>query len=145
MMRYTSLRQRPKHFLAFTDLKVEEFAKLVAKTKQDWLTQRIERLNKNNPKRKRKIGGGRKKILSSLEDQLLLTLFWAKHYPSYLLLEYLFGIDESTVCRTCQEVKLLLQDEFVFPAEPRKGRKITTLKELREIIPDLDEILTDTT
>ena len=144
MMRFKSLRRRPRHFLAFTGLKVEEFLRLVAQTKQDWITQRLERLNKNNPKRKRKIGGGRKKILSTLEDQLLLILFWAKHYPTYLLLEYLFGIDESTTCRTIQEIKFLLQDKFILP-EPRKGKKITTLEELKEIIPDLDEILVDGT
>lgn len=144
MMRYTSLKHRPRYFLSFTGLKVEEFAKLVAEIKQDWFNQRIERLNRSNPNRKRKFGGGRKKVLSELEDQLLLTLFWAKHYSSYLLLEYLFGIDESTVCRTCQDIKLLLQDKFVFP-NPKKGKKITTLEELKEIIPDLDEILTDAT
>lgn len=143
-MRYNNLKQRKKHFLSFTGLKVEEFAQLVAEIKQDWAIQRIERLKKNNSNRKRKIGGGRKKILSELEDQLLLILFWAKHYPSYLLLEYLFGIDESTVCRTIQEIKFLLQSKFILP-DPKRGRKITTIEELKEIIPDLDEILTDAT
>ena len=135
MMRYISLKHRPRHFLAFTGLKVEEFAKLVANIHSDWIQQRIEHLTKNNLKRKRKFGGGRKKILSSLEDQLLLTLFWAKHYPSYLLLEYLFGIDKSTVCRTIQDVKLLLQDKSIFP-KPRKGKKFTILEELKEVIPE---------
>jgi len=144
-MRYNSLRKRPKYFLSFTGLKVEEFDKLVKKLHSDWQNQRIERLNKRNPKRQRKVGGGRKKILSALEDQLLLALVWAKLYPSYLLLEYLFKIDEATVCRTIQEIILLLQDRFILP-ERRKGKKITTLEELQELIPslNLNEILTDT-
>ncbi len=146
MTRYISFKQRPKHFLSFTGLKVEEFDRLVAENKQDLIGQRIERLNKNNPKRKRKIGGGRKRILNTLEDQLLVALFWAKLYPGYLLLEYLFGIDESTVCRIVQEITLLLQGKFVFQ-DPRKSnrKKITTIDELKEIIPDLDEILIDAT
>lgn len=143
-MRYKTFKQRPKHFLAFTGLKVEEFARLSADIHSDWFNQRIKRLNTNNPKRKRKIGGGRKKILNTLEDQLLLALVWAKLCPSYLLLEYLFGIDESTVCRTIQETIPVLQSKFILP-EPRKGKKITTIEELKKIIPDLDEILGDAT
>ncbi len=146
MTRYISVKQRPRHFLSFTGLKVEEFDRLVAQIKQNWLDQRIERLNKNNPKRKRKIGGGRKRILDTLEDRLFLTLFWAKFYPGYLLLEYFFDIDESTVCRTIQEIKLLLQDKFIFQDPRKSGRKqITTLEELRKIVPDIDEILIDAT
>ena len=117
---------------------------MVSEIHSDYLNQRIKRLNKNNPNRIRKIGGGRKKILSTLEDQLLLTLVWAKLYPSYLLLEYFFGVDESTVCRTIQEIIPLLQSKFILPKR-RKGKKITTIEELKEIIPDLDEILTDAT
>lgn len=143
-MRYKSIKQRPKHFLAFTGLTVEEFARLIAQINSDWISQRIERLNKNNPNRQRKIGGGRKKALNSLEDQLLLVLVWSKYYLGYLMLEYLFGIDESTVCRTIQETTILLQDKFILP-ERRKGKKITTIEELKKIIPDLDNFLTDAT
>lgn len=118
---------------------------MIADIHSDWLKQRIERLNKQNPKRKRKIDGGRKKVLNTLEDQLLSTLVWAKICPSYLLLKYLFGIDEGTICWTIQETIPALQSKFILPLEPRKGKKITTIEELKEIIPDLDKILTDCT
>jgi len=144
MMRYQSLKQRPRHFLCFTGLTVKEFEELAATARPDWINQRIERLKRNNPHPKRKLGGGRKKILNSLEDQLLLTLVWAKLYLSYLLLEYLFGVDESTVCRTIQAIKPLLRGKFLLPPR-RRGKKITSLEELKEIIPDLDEILVDAT
>jgi translation initiation factor 1 (eIF-1/SUI1) len=145
-MRFNSLKQRPRYFLSFTGLTVEEFTQLVAKIKQDWLNYQIERLNKNNPYRKRKIGGGRKKELSTLEDQLLLVLVWSKLYPAYLFLEYLFGIDESTICRTIQETLPILQSKFILP-ERRKGKKITSIEEFKEFFPDidLDKILGDTT
>jgi len=67
-------------------------------------------------------------------------------YPSFFFLEYLFGIDESTVCGTIQETTLLLQDKFVF-IDLRKSRrkKIATLEKLKELFPDLDEILVDAT
>jgi len=149
MMRYTSLKRRPRHFHSFTGLKVEEFDKLVQEISGDWERQRRERLTKNNPHRKRKLGGGRKKVLSTLQDQLLLTLAWARTYPSYLVLEYLFGIDESSVCRTIQESLPLLQDRFVLQ-DPRKSarKKITTLEELQKLLPEdirIEEIIGDAT
>ncbi|MDA2922912.1 Flp pilus assembly complex ATPase component TadA [Patescibacteria group bacterium AH-259-L07] len=143
MVRYNTLKQRPKHFTSFTGLTVQEFNTLVARLRDGWRTQRIERLNKNNPDRQRKIGAGRKKILSALEDQLLVALVWAKLYTSYRILEYLFGIDESTVYRTIRETTPFLQDISILP-KPRKGKKITTLEGLRNILPALDTILADT-
>ena len=143
MMRYKNLQLHKKHFLSFTGLTVAEFNKLLNKIRADWLNQRIERLNKNNPNRQRKIGGGRKQKLENLEDQLLLALVWARLYPTYLLLEYLFNIDESTVCRTIINMTLLLQNKFILPE--RNRRKISTIEELKDIIPDLDVILGDAT
>ena len=148
MMRYHALHKRPKHFLAFTGLTTQEYDHLINSLQSDWISQRIKRLTR--PDRKRRIGGGRKYAMPELEDQLLLTLVWAKMYPSYLFLEYLFGIDESTVSRVIGSIKPLLQNRFVLP-DPwkQKGRKkITTLEELKAFLPpdiDLDDILVDGT
>lgn len=143
-MNYNKLKQRPKHFQSFTGLTVEEFNELVNQIRGDWKHQRIERLINNNPNRQRKLGGGRKHIIAKLEDQLLLTLIWSKFYLSYLLLEYMFGPDESTIWRAIQPIILLMQGKFILPPR-RQGRKITTIEELKEIIPELDEILADAT
>ncbi|MBU3999964.1 transposase [Patescibacteria group bacterium] len=146
-MRYNNLKQSPKHFLAFTGLTVAEFDNLIRDNRQDWQNQRIERLLKNNPKRKRKIGGGRKFALETFEDQLLLTLILTKSYCSCLLLEYLFNIDASTVCRTAQAIMTLIKKDgkYIISINPRQGKKITTLDELRKVMPDIDEILADCT
>lgn len=147
MMTYQGLKQRPRYFLAFTGLTVEEYEKLIAQIQSDWVSQRIARLTR--PNRKRKIGGGRKYALPHIEDQLLLTLVWAKLYPSYLFMEYLFNVDESTVSRMIGSIRLLLQDRFVFQDPRKSGRKqITTLEELKAFLPpdiDLDDILVDGT
>lgn len=148
MMRYNTLRHRPKHFLAFTGLMVEEFDRLVAVIYTEWTSQRLQRLTR--PDRKRKIGGGRKYSLPDLEDQLLVTLVWSRLYPAYLFLEYLFGVDESTVCRTVKSIPLLLQNRFIFqdPRKQKGRKKITTWEELKKALPadiDLDDILVDGT
>lgn len=147
MIRYNNLKQRPNHFVSFTGLTVAEFDKLVQDNRQDWQSQRIERLLKNNPNRKRKIGGGRKFALATLEDQLLLTLILAKSYCSCLLLEYLFNIDASTVFRTSQVLMSLIKKDgkYIINLGPRPSKKITTLDELRKFIPALNEVLADCT
>lgn len=146
-MRYNNLKQRPKHFLSFTGLSVAEFDKLVKENKQDWQEQRIQRLLKNNPKRKRKIGGGRKFALPEFEDQLLLTLIFAKHYCSCLFLEYLFNIDASTVCRTANALMSIIKkgNKYIVNLGPRPSKKTNSLDDLRARIPDLDKILADCT
>lgn len=146
-MTYQGLKQRPRYFIAFTGLTVEECDRLVAQIQPDWVSQRIARLTR--PNRKRRIGGGRKYALPNVEDQLLLTLVWAKLYPSYLFMEYLFNVDESTVSRMIGSIRVLLQDRFVFQDPRRSGRKqITTIEELKAFLPadiDLDDILVDGT
>lgn len=146
-MNYNNLKQHSKHFLSFTGLSVAEFDKLVKDNQQEWQEQRIQRLLKNRPNRQRKIGAGRKFALPNLEDQLLLTLILAKHYCSCLLLEYLFNIDASTVCRTAHLLMSLVKKDgkYIINLGPRPSKKITTLDELKKVIPDLDEILADCT
>lgn len=146
MMNYHSLKLRPKQFRSFTGLKVEEFDRLAALIRDDWATERLKRLERNNPNRQRKMGGGRKLALPLLEDQLLLTLAWSKLYFSYLVFEYLFGVDESTVSRIVNSIPLLLQTRFVFQDPRKSGRKkIATIEELKELFPDIDDILADAT
>ena len=146
-MRYTSLRNRPKCFQAFTSLKVEEFEQLVTVLRGDWYLQREQRLKLSNPKRQRQPGAGRKLSLPLLEDQLLLVLVWSRLYPVYLVLEYLFSVDESTVSRTISNIQPLLQSKFILPQRLPK-KKVRSLEELKRYLPpdiDLDDLLTDAT
>lgn len=146
-MRYLTLRNRPKCFQAFSGLRVEEFDQLVTVLRGDWLLQREQRLEHANPKRQRQPGAGRKLSLPALEDQLLLVLVWSRLYPVYLVLEYLFAIDESTVSRTIRQIQPLLQSKYILPKRlPRK--KVRSLEELKGYLPpgiELDDILIDAT
>ncbi len=139
MLRFKSLSARPRHFYNFVGLTVPEFLKLKNSIQADWQKAREAKYKTN---RIRKIGGGRKLSLPDLNDRLLVFLVYAKLYPSYLMMEHLFGVDESNICRIIQEFSPLLAKKIVIN---RQGKKITSLEELREIIPDLDEVLIDAT
>lgn len=145
-MKYTTLRTRPKQFRSFTGFTIEEFDKLVILLYPFFQEERKKRLSLKHPLRKRKMGGGRKYALSSFSDQLLLVLVWGRLYLVFFVLEHLFGVDESTVCRTLQEIIPLLQSQYVWTDPRTTGRKkIGSLEELKKIIPDIDEILADAT
>jgi len=62
------------------------------------------------------------------------------------MLEYLFGVDESTVSRVVRSIPILFQGRFIFHDPRKSGRKkITTIEELKKLFPDLDDILVDAT
>lgn len=101
MVRFDSLSKRQRHFHNFTGLSVPEFQQLAMAIKAAWQASRAA---KRTTARVRKAGGGRKLKLDKLEDRLLVFLLYAKLYPSYLLLEHLFGADESNICRIIKEL-----------------------------------------
>lgn len=141
MLRFSTLAQRPRHFQSFTGLTVAEFRTLLGTIEREWRETRRTRGKQEN--RQRKSGGGRKLALPTLEDRLLVFVVYAKLYPSYLLLEHLVGVDESTVCRIVQELAPLLAKKLIIHRRP--GRRLATLQDLKELIPDLDEVLVDAT
>ena len=139
MMKFNSLALKPRHFSSFTGFKVTEFVNLAVSVKQDWQQVRQQSFKQE---RVRKVGGGSKLKLPGLEDRLLVYSVYAKLYITYTLLEYLFGVDESTICRIVQEMTKVLGKKIIVQ---RGGKKISTLEELKEIFPDLDEVLIDAT
>lgn len=139
MMTHASLALRPKHFHSFTGLTVPEFTKMVGVIRADWEEARQQ---SRTQQRIRKIGGGSKPKLPKLEDRLLVYCVYAKLYLPYVLLEYLFGVDESTICRMVQEMTSVVGAKIIVQ---RGGKRISTLAELKEAFPDLDEVLIDAT
>ena len=142
MLRFSTLKKKPSHFKSFTGFTPEEFENLVAEIETDWKKLKLT-FYKPSKQRQRKVGGGRNPKLITVEDQLLLTLVWVKLYCTNCLLEYLFGIDETRIKQYRTRIEPLLQNFQLLAKDKRK--KIRTLEELRRMIPDLDEIIGDST
>lgn len=139
MMRFNSLALKARHFQSFTGFKVAEFISMAETIKADWEQLRQESFKKQ---RVRKVGGGSKLKIPELENRLLVYCIYAKLYLPYSLLEYLFNIDESTISRIVTEMTKLLGKKIIVQ---RGGKRISTLEELKEVFPDLDEVLIDAT
>ena len=162
MITLAKLRCKPRHFQKFTGLTVAEFDRVLGAFTLAY--ERTEHQRRVRADRKRAIGGGRPFNLE-LPERLLMGLVYLRLYCSFSLISYLFHLDESNICR---EFKLRLMPALleVLPAPlrdaplralaasasegsgktpPGKPRRISTLKELVEAHPEIEEVLIDAT
>ena len=93
MMTYTSLKERPKEFLAVTSLTLEEFV-LLLPVFSDWYHSPLTEKTATGQRRKRRPGAGVKGKLDTIEDKLLLILAYQKTYPLQTLLGLHFGLGQ---------------------------------------------------
>lgn len=139
MLTYQKLVIHPLHLHRLTGLSVVEFDQLLDKFQSAWNLYIIE-LSKD-PKRKRKIGGGRHATLLSLEDKLLFILVYVRMYPLLFMQGVLFGIGEQNACIWVHRLLPLLDQALGFthkrPARKHRGRN---LEELLRDFPELKEL-----
>ena len=107
MLTYEKLKKKPSRFLALTSLSVEKFEELLPAFKKAWAAD-VEKRAYAQP-RKRKVGGGRKPTLKSLEDRLLFILLYFKIYPLQQVQGTLFGMSQGQANDWIQRLTPILQ------------------------------------
>jgi hypothetical protein len=106
------LRRSPNAFRQLTGITPLVFDQLLAD-----LTPRYEQAeakSKNRPGRQRRPGAGRKHALA-LADRLLMLLIYYRTYTTHAFLGFLFGVDDSAVCRNINPLQPLLAGIFRIP------------------------------
>ena len=116
--RASFLKRQPQVFRSLTGITTEKFNMLYNQLLPIYNTTETKRFN--NKTRQRSIGGGRKKELN-LEDQLLLTLIYYRHYVSQSFLGLIFNLHNSNVSRRIRYIEPQLAKIFKIPT-----RKIET-------------------
>ena len=135
MLNYTKLARKPEQFLRFTGLSVAQFDFLTKKIQKQYKTTEKKRLSKRD--RKRNIGAGRPFKLS-LRDRVLMLLMYYRCYTSYDLLEYLFGVDSSTVCRDIAKIEPAVKQSIQIPSKLYSdSKKINDIHQLQQFFPEL--------
>lgn len=126
------LLNRPSTFRRLTGLTPVAFHRLLAEvtTAEDQDRTRRERRSG----RQRKGGAGRKPALP-LADRLLMLLIYYRTYVPHTFLAFLFGLDDSNVCRSNRRLEPLLAGIFRIPE-----RKVElTRDEIQELFFDSTE------
>jgi hypothetical protein len=126
------LLKSPATFRRLTGLTPSAFHRLVGEVGAADRAARQRRAAR--PDRSRAAGAGRKPALP-LGDAVLMLLVYYRTYVPHTFLGFLFGIDDSTVCRSNRRLEPLLAGVFRIP----ERRIELTPEDLRELFVDSTE------
>jgi hypothetical protein len=126
------LQHSPDALRQLTGLTPAAFDHLLAQLTPRY--QQADDRRKNRSGRRRKPGAGRKHTLA-LADRLLMLLLYYRTYVPHTFLGFLFGLDDSAVCRNINPLQPLLAGIFRIPE-----RRVTlTEEDVRELFFDATE------
>ena len=133
MITYLKLSKKPKQFLSFTGVTLQQFDAIVINVKKQYSITEKARLSKR--KRLRKIGAGHKFDLS-VQDKLVMLLVYYRLYITCELAEYLFDLDQSNVNRNIRYLEPAVKQSI--PAKIyANSKKINNISQLQEFFPNL--------
>lgn len=96
MLSYQDLKDAPRALRTFTGLDQSEFATLLSSFEMAWNSYVDER-HIQKKIRKRRLGGGRKARLASIEAKLLFILVYFKVYPLQEVMATMFAMSQGRV------------------------------------------------
>lgn len=99
MLRYATLKKKPKDLLALTGLAHREFEELLPV-----FEQALPKPRRRRKRRQRAPGGGRKLALPTVADKLLFMLVYMKTYPVQTVQAHLFGMSQQSANRYIQQL-----------------------------------------
>ena len=101
-------------FKSFTGLSVKQFDDIYKIIESKYTKHEIKRLSyKRN--RERSIGAGRRFKLLVIKDRVIMVLVYYRLYITYTLMEFLFGLDQSNVCRDIEKIESLIRECLPIP------------------------------
>jgi IS5 family transposase len=134
LLNYAHLSKKPRQFRSFTGLEVGEFDSIYREIESRYEEYEIKRLSRKK-KRERNVGAGRPFKLK-LKDRLLMLLVYYRLYTTYTLAGYLFGLDQSNVCRDIKILEPLVSKCLPLPKKLyRKTRRLRTIEEIEQYFP----------
>ena len=135
MITYLKLSKKPKQFLSFTGITLQQFDVIVKDVKKQYPITEKARLSKR--KRLRKIGAGHKFDLS-IENKLVMLFVYYRLYITCELAGYLFDLDQSNVNRNIRYLEPAVKQSLPIPAKKyADSKKINNITQLQEFFPDL--------
>src|SRR5258708_30666565 len=97
MIKYETLKNKPRELLAATGLKAEEFEGLLAAFSQEYAKAYRAEKTVEGTVRQRRQGGGNKGALHQDEEKLLFILVYEKTYPLQTLHGLQFWMSQGQV------------------------------------------------
>lgn len=121
-------------FKSFTGLSVQQFDNIYKEIKSKYEKYEIKRLSSKR-NRERDIGAGRHFKLI-VEDRVIMVLVYYRLYITYTMTEFLFGLDQSNVCRDIQKIEGLIRQCLPIPHKLYKiTKRLKTKEEVEQYFP----------
>lgn len=119
----------------FTGLSVKQFDDIYKEIESKYEKYEIKRLSyKRN--RERDIGAGRRFKLLVIKDRVIMVLVYYRLYITYTLTEFLFGLDQSNVCRDIEKIERLIRSCLPIPQKLYNvTRRLKTKEEVEQYFP----------
>jgi len=134
LLSYDRLSRKPRLFQLFTGLSVKQFDNIFKEIESKYPKYEIERLSFSR-NRERDIGAGRHFKLV-VKDRVIMVLVYYRLYITYTLMEFLFGLDQSNVCRDIQKIERLIRSCLPIPQKLYKvTRRLKTREEVEQYFP----------
>jgi len=104
------------------------------------IDQRRRQEQYDKPHRKRKVGGGRKRLLKPYQE-VLLTLVYLRHNVAFCVVGLMFGVSADVAENTFHEIVGILRD--VCPSDRWEAEKRWTKKEPSWKPEEIDQVIVD--
>jgi len=122
-LKYTKIKNHPRTFHRLFGLSVNEFERIFQAVEPHWEKRVVKRYKR--PGRNNKL---------SLSEQILMLLLYYRSYTTQIFIGFIFGIDDSRVCRNIQRLEPILAKVMAIT----KTRHLSQ-EEIEEIIIDATE------
>jgi hypothetical protein len=142
MLTFAQVKRNKKELLALTGLTLKECKMLLPQFAQAYQQRYTSDKTRAGKSRKRKVGGGAKSQLDTIEDKLLFILVYQKTYPLQIVIGRLFGMGQSAANQWIHRLLPVLQESLtawgVMPERdgPRFAASESKHKESRDYIID---------
>ncbi|MDN5868907.1 MAG: transposase, partial [Candidatus Nitrosocosmicus sp.] len=136
LLSYDNLSRKPLLFKSFTGLSVKQFDDIYCHKEIEvkYSKHEIKRLSSKR-NRERDIGGGRHFKLV-VKDRVIMVLVYYRLYITYTLMEFLFGLDQSNVCRGIQKIESLIRKCLPIPQKLYNvPKRLKTMEEIEVYFP----------
>lgn len=132
-------------FRSVIGISFEEFMELSARFEH--FVSRVEMDRVRRMERLRNPGAGRRSDLDDHKAQLFFILFYYKVYPTFRLAQVIFKLDKANIHRWVEKLGPILEmtGSYSFKDKKKRRGQISSLDELFEKIPELEEIIVDAT
>jgi hypothetical protein len=136
LLSYDKLSRKLIPFKSFTGLSVQQFDDIFKEIESRYDKHEINRLSsRKDSRRERAVGAGRHfKLL--VKDRVIMVLVYYRLYITYTLMEFLFGLDQSNVCRDIQNIERLIRRCLPIPQKLYNATKrLKTKEEIEKYFP----------